>query len=74
MSSELVELPNDIFGMASQIKFLINNSKQSMKISENAQLLVENFSWEKVETRWMEVIDSVDKNNISKKENRKWTL
>ena len=56
---------NDTFGMVSQIKFLINNPKKSMKISENAHLLVENFSWEKVETRWVEVIESIDKNNKS---------
>lgn len=52
----LVEIPNEI-NMAHQVKRILNDKKISQKLSMNARKKAENYSWEKVKGKWIELFN-----------------
>lgn len=53
----LLVADNDVDNMVIEIKNLINNSKLTFHISDNARKTVKNFDWEVVKKQWFELFN-----------------
>jgi L-malate glycosyltransferase len=52
----LVDVPTEI-NMADQVKRILNDKKLSQELSVNARKKAENYSWEKVKGKWIELFN-----------------